>query len=132
MGDVEGLPIVLAIPVHSSRGLEGDINAYMFPSTIRLAKREEAPTRTPMPRSWYARSDECTDNITRSVGRHDVVIYAVTSFLQISPGRGSTASPLAFGVEGVTFFDVMVRSVLKKENGHTKCVEMSGGEAGHE
>lgn len=64
-------------------GVEDGINTYVFPLAIRLEKGKKLPLGPVYLEPLYARLDKCAKNITRAMGRYDMVTYAHTSFRQI-------------------------------------------------
>lgn len=64
------------------RSLEDGLNSYVFPLAILLAKGENLPLASLYLGSLYARL-MCLGNVTRLMGRYDVVTHVDFSFLHM-------------------------------------------------
>lgn len=87
----------------------------MFPLAIRLAEGKKLLLGPPLYlSSLYARLDECAENIMCSIGHYDM-LCGLQLPLDLSLGEVHQHRPWPIEFEEVTFFDLMVRGVMKKK-----------------
>lgn len=76
------MPYWLSWFIFSSE-LENKLNDYVYPSKVHLAKGKKATLAIVYLRSLYAHLEECVADMSRSLGRYDVVSHIDSVFLQM-------------------------------------------------
>lgn len=71
--------------------------------------------------SFYARLDECSKSVARSVGRYNVVTYVDANFLQLFLwDRGGALSPILVQFKPAKLEKIIVDVVEKEKTSHLK------------
>lgn len=95
---------------------------FVFPKAVALTQGNKVSLSTWYLGAFYARLDKCLKNITRSVGRSNIVSYVNTNFLQLflwEKFRAISPLPLEFKTIQLKKIDVVdkVKKSQQKSRG---------------